>query len=172
MKPIAIAFSCLLITASPLLAQNAKHGAPMTDQQFVNFAAQTDMVEANLGQLASSVASAQAVKDYAQMVTTDHTTDYQQLSNIARSGNLTMPTAIDSKHVQSLIAPLHKLKGSAFDHQYIADMVKGHTEAIAIYQKEAQDAQDPDLKTYAQQTLPVLQKHLSGAKDLQKSHGK
>ena len=51
----------------------------MSDQQFVDFAAQTDMVEANLGQLAESVASSQPVKDYAQMLVTDHTNDFNQL---------------------------------------------------------------------------------------------
>jgi putative membrane protein len=47
-------------------------------------------------------------------------------------------------------------------------MIAGHTKAIAIYKKEAADAQNPDLKSYAEQALPVLQKHLDGAKALEK----
>jgi hypothetical protein len=45
----------------------------MTDEQFVDFAGQTDMVEINLGQLAQNSASSQAVKDYAQMLVTPST---------------------------------------------------------------------------------------------------
>jgi putative membrane protein len=48
-------------------------------------------------------------------------------------------------------------------------MVAGHTKALAIYKKEADDAQSPALKSYAQQVVTVLQKHLDGAKDLEKT---
>ena len=48
-------------------------------------------------------------------------------------------------------------------------MIAGHTKAIAIYKKEAVDAQNPALKSYAEQALPVLEKHLAGAKDLEKA---
>ena len=60
----------------------------MSDQQFVDFAAQTDMVEANLGQLAQTVASAQPVKDYGQMLVTDHTSDFHQLYDAAHQAGL------------------------------------------------------------------------------------
>lgn len=141
----------------------------MTDQEFVDFAAQTDMVEANLGQLADSVASSQSVKDYAQMIVADHTKDYGQLSDVAHQASLNMPSAIDAKHNKMMIDPFQKLKGSAFDHRYAAEMVAGHTKAIATYKKEAADAQNPALKSYAEQVLPVLQKHLEDAKSLGKS---
>jgi putative membrane protein len=141
----------------------------MTDQQFVDFAAQTDMVEANLGQMAGSVASAQPVKDYAQMLVTDHTTDFNQLYTVAHQANLNMPNAIDAEHNKAMIDPFQKLKGAAFDHKYAQEMVAGHTKAIAVYKKEAADAQNPALKSYAEQALPVLEKHLDGAKGLEKA---
>ena len=141
----------------------------MTDQQFVDFAAQTDMVEANLGQMAGSVASAQPVKDYAQMLVTDHTNDFNQLYTVAQQANLNRPNAIDAEHNKAMIDPFQKLKGAAFDHKYAQEMVAGHTKAIAVYKKEAADAQNPALKSYAEQALPVLEKHLDGAKGLVKA---
>ena len=39
----------------PAFAERNPKGATMTDQQFVDFAAQTDMMEANLGQLAADL---------------------------------------------------------------------------------------------------------------------
>lgn len=141
----------------------------MTDQQFVEFAAQTDMVEANLGEKAANDATAQPIKDYGQMLVTDHTADYKQLQDLAKQANLTVPTAIDAEHNKAMIVPFEKLKGAAFDKKFAAEMVAGHTKAIAMYKKEADDAQNPVLKSYAQQALPVLQKHEEGAKDLGKS---
>lgn len=169
MKTMLATLCCLSLIALPALAQKGKKGAgaPMTDQQFVDFAAQTDMVEANLGQLAGTAASAQPVKDYAQMLVSDHTADYKQLGDVAKQANLNLPAAIDAEH-NKLIAPFSKLNGAAFDKKYETDMVAGHTKAIEIYKKEASDAQNDALKSYAQQALTVLQKHEDGAKDLAK----
>jgi len=141
----------------------------MTDQQFVDFAAQTDMVEANLGQRAQDVAETQGVKDYGQMLVTDHTKDYGDLMAAAQQAGLTVPTAIDKEHNKAMIDPFQKVKGAAFDHKYIQEMITGHTKAIAIYKKEADDAENASIKSYAQTALPVLEKHLDGAKALEKA---
>lgn len=170
MKRILAAVCCIALGSFPVLAQKkAAAGPPMTDQQFVNFAAQTDMVEANLGNLAENVAASQPVKDYGQMLVTDHTKDFSQLNKVAHQANLNVPNAIDAEHNKKMIDPFQKLKGAAFDHRYIQEMIAGHTKAIAIYKKEAADAQNPDLKSYAEQALPVLEKHLDAAKSLEKS---
>jgi putative membrane protein len=169
MKRILLTVCCIALGSAPVLAQKKAAAAPMTDQQFVDFAGQTDMVEINLGKLAQTSASSQAVKDYAQMLINDHSKDFNQLYDLAHQANLTRPDAIDAEHNKMMIAPFQKLNGAAFDHHYIQEMVSGHTKAIAVYKKEAADAQNPGVKTYAENTIPVLQKHLDGAKELEKS---
>ena len=166
MKRVLSMVCCIALCSLPALAQK---GAGMTDQQFVDFAAQTDMVEANLGQLADSAASSDQVKSYAQMLVTDHTNDYHNLWDVAHKADLKVPDAIDKAHNKAMIDPFQKLKGKNFDHRYATEMVAGHTKAIAIYKKEAADAKDPGLKSYAEQTLPTLQKHLDDAKALEKA---
>jgi putative membrane protein len=155
---------CMALFSAPALAQKKAAGAPMTDQQFVNFAAQTDMVEANLGLLAQNQASAQPVKDYGQMLVTDHTADYKQLQSLASQANVTVPDAIDAENNKAMITPFQKLKGKAFDTRYIHEMIAGHTKALAVYKKEADDATNSTIKSYAQNAIPVLQKHLDDAK--------
>ncbi len=169
MKRAFLSVCCLALCSLPALAQkHAAGAAPMSDQKFLDVAAQTDMVEANLGQLAQDVAASQAVKDYGQMLVTDHTADYQKLQALAQQNGFTVPTAIDAEHNKALVGPLHALKGKAFDHKYIQEMITGHTQAIAIYKKEADGAQNPAVKAYAQDALPVLEKHLDHAQDIQK----
>jgi putative membrane protein len=170
MKRILSVVCCITLGSFSAHAQStAGRGPAMTDQQFIDVAAQTDMVEANLGQLAQTAASSQRIKDYAQMLVTDHTKDFNQLYDIAHQANLDRPNAIDADHNKMMIDPFQKLKDESFDHRYIQEMVNGHTKAIAIYMKESADAQNAALKSYAQQALPVLQKHLDEAKALQKS---
>jgi len=160
---------CAVLSVLPGLAQKERaQGKQMGDQQFVEFAAQTDMMEANLGQLAANAASSQQVKDYAASLVTDHTTDYGQLSAAAKQANIDVPNAIDSAH-NKMLAPFQKLKGAAFDRKYVQEMVAGHTKAIEMYKKEASDGQNDALKSYAQTALPTLEKHLTGAKDLEKA---
>ena len=163
MKRVLSVLSCLVLSSVPALAQK-KAATPMSDQQFVNFAAQTDMVEANLGKLAQDVAASQAVKDYGKMLVTDHTADYKQLQQIAPQASLSVPDAIEAAQNKALIGPFHKLKGKTFDQRYIHTMIEGHTKAIAIYKKEAEDATSDSIKSYAQTALPVLEKHLDDAK--------
>ncbi len=169
MKRFILAVGCIALCSMPGLAQKkaAAGHAAMSDQQFVDFAAQTDMVEANLGQLAQDVAAKPDVKDYGKMLVTDHTNDFNQLYTLAQQANLTRPNAIDAENNKTMIDPFQKLKGAAFDRRYLREMVAGHTKAIAIYKKEAADAQNPALKSYAEQALPVLQKHLDDAKALE-----
>ncbi len=169
MKPIFFALAACTLCAAPAFSQAGNPSS--TDQKFVDFAAQTDMMEAHLAQMAQDQAEAQGVKDYAQMLNSDHTKDYQQLTDAATKAGLTVPKGLNAEHDRK-IAPFEKLKKTAFDHKYMMTMVEGHEQAIAQYKREANDGQNPDIKAYANTALPVLQKHLDGAKDLEKQHTK
>jgi putative membrane protein len=161
----------MVLCAVPVLAQKSA-GTGGSDQAFVDFAAQTDMVEANLGQEAQNVSESQGVKDFGQMMVTDHTADFGQLHMAAQQGGLNVPDAIDKTEDKAMITPMEKLKGATFDKKYIHEMVMAHTAALARYKKEADSAQNPAIKSYAQTAVPVLQKHLDAAKALEKNGGK
>ncbi len=156
---------CMALCCIPAFAQAT---GSASDQKFVDFAAQTDMTEAHLGQLAQDQASAQAVKDFGQMLVTDHTDDYNKLTAAATKAGATVPKGIDAAH-NKMIAPFEKAKGAAFDRRFERDMVAGHTKAIAEYKREETDGQNADMKAYATAALPVLEKHLQAAKDLEKA---
>jgi len=167
MKGISVAVLSLGLIALPVFAKpKAKEAgkAPMTDQQFVDFAAQTDMTEANLGQVAQDKGD-QAVKDFGRMLRSDHTNDYNQLDEAAQKAGLTVPKGIDAENDRA-ISSLDKLKGAAFDHRFAHEMIDGHEHAVAIYEKEAKDAQSPQIKAYAQEALTTLHKHLGDARHL------
>lgn len=154
---------CCVIGCVPMLGQSTNSN----DQKFVDMAAQTDMAEAHLGQMAADQASSQDVKDFAQTLVTDHTSDYQQLQAAATKTGLTVPKGLDAGH-DKMIAPFEKLKGVAFDRRFTRDMVSGHEKAVTAYKREATEASSPDIKSYASTALPTLQKHLDAAKNLEK----
>jgi putative membrane protein len=168
-RTILLALCMSMLCCAPALAQTSSTSP--SDQQFVDFAAQTDMMEAHLGQLAGEQAAGQNIKDFAQMLVTDHSNDYQQLTVAASKASLTVPKGLDAAH-DKMIAPLAKMKGTAFDHRFAQEMIAGHQKAMGAYQREAQNGQNADLKAYANQTLPTLEKHLQAAQDLVKSKSK
>lgn len=156
-------FVCGALCCIPAIAQTPT--ATAGDQEFVDFAGQTDMAEAHFGQLAQDQASGQEVKDYGQTLVTDHTKDYNTLTAVAAKIGANVPKGIDAMHMK-MIDPVAKLKGRTFDHHFLADMVKGHEQAIAKYKKEADGGDNADLKAYASATLPTLQMHLQKAQEL------
>ncbi len=156
---------CVALCCAPVFAQA---GAPSTsDKEFMDMAAQTDMLEAHLGQMAQDQASRQDVKDYGQMLVTDHTANYKDLAALATKAGGDIPKAIDAKGNKT-IDQLEKLKGAAFDHRFVMEMIEGHTKAIAEFKREAEHGENADVKAFANTTLPKLQEHLDKAKDLSK----
>ncbi|MBV8812322.1 MAG: DUF4142 domain-containing protein [Acidobacteriaceae bacterium] len=170
MKNLLLGVCCpalcsLAICCLPAVAQTAADAG--SDQHFVDMAAQTDMLEAHLGQMAQDQGGSQAVKDFAQMLATDHTTDYTQLSQVATQAGLTVPKGLGPEQ-DKMIKPFEKLKGTAFDRKFAATMVAGHRKAITEYKKASADAQNAAIKQYATNALPVLEKHLQAAEGLEK----
>ena len=59
---------------------------------------------------------------------------------------------------QNKLNKLRMRTGNDFDLEYMKMMVKDHQDAIALFTKGA-NISDPDVKAFAEQTLPVLKKH-------------
>jgi len=70
---------------------------------------------------------------------------------------------------------MSKLEGDAFDKAYSKMMVSDHKKDIAEFKHEASSGADPQVKSFASQTLPTLQEHLQLAEKMnsnEKSEGK
>ena len=50
--------------------------------------------------------------------------------------------------------------GSFDDDRYIADQIRAHRDAIALYRAEATGGTDPELREFARDQLPTLEHHL------------
>ena len=133
------------------------------DKKFVMKAASSGMAEVQAAQLAQQKSQDQSVKDFAAKMITDHTANNTQLSTLAGQKGLTVPTALDDKD-QAEINKLTSLDGKKFDKMYMKGQVKDHQAMLTLLQKEAKSGKDADLKSFAEQTIPVVQSHLDMAK--------
>jgi len=140
------------------------------DQKFVKEAALGGMTEIEVGKLAQEKASSDAVKQFGKKLEQDHTKANDQLKQAAAQDGLTVPDSLDSKH-RKTIDKLSKLSGEAFDKAFIKDAVKDHQKDIREFKNEAQNGTHPNIKNFASEAVPVLQEHLSMAKNLKQSNG-
>lgn len=147
----------------------AKHDdTPMEkDSEFAVKAANGGMAEVELGRLAVSNAASAEVKKFAQGMIDDHSKVNDELKATAASKNITLPTGVDEDH-QKAMADLGGKKGADFDKAYMDMMVDEHKKTIDLFQDEANNGNDADLKAWAAQKVPALQHHLEMAENVKK----
>ena len=149
-------------------AQGERAGMIATSSKDSNFlmdAAMAGLIEVELGRMATTQGSSDAVKQFGQRMVDDHTNANTELKQLASSKGATLPTAIDDKH-QKDISKLSKLSGADFDKAYSKQMLSDHNKAVSLFEKESTKGTDADLKAFAAKTLPALQEHLQMAKSL------
>ena len=137
------------------------------DSSFVLEAAVGGLMEVQAGQLAQQNAQSQRVKDFGGMMVTDHSKANDELRQYASSHGINLPDSLP-KDKQKHLASMKNMKGAAFDKHYVSMMVDDHQKDVAKFKKESTDAKDGQLKTWAGNTLPVLQKHLDSIQAIKK----
>ena len=121
------------------------------------------MTEIELSKLAQTKATSQRVKDFANMMVTDHTAASDKLKALAAAKSITLPDKLSDDSLKKL-DDLNKKSGKDFDKAYINDMLDGHKNAVDKFQKGSADLQDSDLKNFASQTLATIQMHQDSIK--------
>jgi putative membrane protein len=135
------------------------------DKNFAMMAAMNNYAEIDAGQTASTKGLNTGIKEFGAMMVADHTTAGQQLKSITGGLGLYSPDSLDAKHV-ALKAQLAQLTGRAFDSVYIHAQVDDHQATIDLFEDEANDGKQQDLKSFANTKLPVLRMHLEHADSL------
>lgn len=138
-----------------------------SDQKMLQQMANANLAEIEAGKLAQEKSQNDQVKTFAQQMIDDHTKALQEVQTLAQAKGVTLPTEPDSKH-KKMADKMNKLSGTAFDKRYMAQGGLGdHKDTHRLLQKVQKSASDADVKALAAKTLPVVDQHLSMAKDLQ-----
>ena len=138
----------------------------MADTTFASKAAVGGMAEVALGKMAVAKSSDSKIKDFGNMMITDHGKANDELMAIAKKENITLPATLDAEH-QAKSDSLSKLSGKDFDKAYVDAMIDGHKKTLALMQAEAANGKDTTLKAFAAKTAPTVKMHLDA---IQKIH--
>lgn len=181
---LAAASVCALLVAAPAWAQNAGAqgttetqntngqamatgaGLSQQDQTFVKEAGAGNLAEADAGRLAMEKGGTPAIREFGRWMYTDHgIVANNWLKAIMAAEHQPFQPTLTAEQ-QQMQQRLERLSGRQFDREYTQAQVAVHEKTIPIFQTEARDGQNPMIKDYAQNLVPVLQQHLDEAKIL------
>lgn len=135
------------------------------DRQFIVKAAQSDMTEIKTSQLALKRSQNAQVRQYAQMMIQQHTQSSNKLKPIAAQKGVTLPKDLGAEN-QALLNQLTRLSGARFDQAYMSGQAKAHAKTQALYQKELKQGQEPNVRAFANEVLPIVTAHLDMARNM------
>lgn len=137
------------------------------DKEFITKAGMAGLYEVKVGNLALQKAASADVKAFAQRMVTDHGTANAEVTRIATAKGVALAAELAGEH-QAAFDHLSMLTGAEFDKAYMQHMVADHEKDVAEFQKASTSATDADVRTFAAQTLPVLQDHAKLAAEVSK----
>ena len=162
-KPIGMAVLALAsaLALSGLHAQNSK--GSKADEPFLKQAMQGDMAEVKMGQLAQQKGANDKVKQFGQMLESDHSQNLEKAKSVAQEIGMTPPESVNAEQ-KATYEKLSKLSGQQFDHEFAQHMVQDHKKDINAFEQESKKS--GKVASFAQDALPVLRKHLQIAESL------
>ena len=147
----------------------AKAGGPVKigakDAEVVMMFGSGNAGEIRFAELALKNAQSQDVKDFAQMMITEHSKANDQLAQVAKDHNIDFPPAPPAAAVE-MSKTLLDVKGAEFDKKYMGEVVTAHTNDLAAYKKAKGEVKDHLLTEYVASTEPVVAEHLKKAKEI------
>ena len=143
------------------------------DRAFVKTVTEAGMAEVELGKLATEKGARAEVKQFGQMMVTDHSRSGDEMRKLASQHNLTPALMLSDDHAK-LKERLTALSGTEFDREYMKAMVDGHEQVVDALEDRtdgtapnpSDDAVSMALNEWAAKTLPTTRKHLETAKQI------
>ena len=168
MKTTALFATALLTLTAPAFAQ-----AP-NDAQIASIVVTANQVDIDAGKLAEARASKADVKQFAQLMVSDHTGVNKQATDLVTRLHVTPQDNDTSRSLKGggdkNLANLKTLKGAAFDKAYIDHEVAYHQAVLdAIDKTLVPNASNADLKALLLKVRPAIAAHLEHAQHLQAS---
>lgn len=144
---------------------------PTDAATFIATAAASDAFEIASAKVALDKAQSKDVRDFAQMMITDHAKTTKGVKDAAAKAKLTVPPPALSPDQQQMIDMLKPLSGDEFDKTYLQQQLPAHQQALALMQNYAESGDTPALQDAAKTAIPIVQKHLARLQELTKTGG-
>lgn len=152
-------------TRSDAALVNNDNTSSNKDEDFIKDAVSGGMMEVELGRYAQQNANNPRVRNFGAMMVRDHSKANDELKALLTQKNIAVPASMEDKHHDKM-TDIQKKTGADFDKDYMKEMVDDHEKDVDRFKKQAENGTDPELKSFAAKTLPVLLMHQDSAKKI------
>jgi len=169
MKQVSSLVAVAVLVAFANGSQGGEKG-PL-DKDFVIKVASCNNAEIEVSKLADSRSKTTEIREFAGKLINDHKAAQDKLAELIKNRKFGVVTGLE-KEAREDIKRLGKLEGSAFDQAFLEHTVVEHKKAITMFENQVKNGTDSEVRDYAKEMLPDLQKHLKKAQELSKTAGR
>lgn len=154
--------------------------------KFIIVAGSSGLMEVHAAKIALEKSRDSAVLDLAKLIMKDHEETNKKLTELVVASEIQAQKNILESHKEKILK-LQSVSSEYFDRRYVEMIIETHNAAIKMLkdaaiggtssehadttttteQQEPGDQLDREIRLWIQETLPVLQKHLEQAKEIQ-----
>lgn len=138
-----------------------------TADGFVESAAIGNLYELQAAQIAMQRTHSDAIRLFANAMLLDHTTATHHMGAALEmnetQGVAPPPMELDARRA-AMVKHLVDAPEDAFDNTYVDQQVLAHEETVTLMRTYAESGDNPQLRSVALGTLPVVERHLNHAK--------
>ncbi|PWS29064.1 DUF305 domain-containing protein [Pedobacter yonginense] len=145
-------------------AESTQSGLDEEGSTFLKKAAVGGIMEVEAAKIALKNAQSAEVKNFASQMLTDHTKANTELKALAKDKKVITADGLPAED-QMHLDEMKKMTGSDFDKHYIAMMVTDHDKTVDLF-KQGVANRDQAIKTWATNTLKVIEGHTEMAKKI------
>ena len=149
----------IIAMASSMALAGAAQAQPTMD--YLKAAGAGDLYEKQSSQVVLQSTKDPKIRDFANMMITDHTKSTADVKAAAKQDGITPKPPMLMPKQTAMISKLRAAKGTARDALYVEQQKAAHQDALATHQDYASTGDKPALKTVASNIVPVVQQHIS-----------
>lgn len=136
------------------------------DKQFLLQAVEMKYEQILIAKLAQTRSSSEEIKALAKMLEEANRTEKSSLASLGYMKSIVVPSA-PTQTAHDAYNKLNETTVDEFDFAYISRAVKGHQDAISLFENAARGQIDPDIKAHATAMLPEMRNLLSKAREVE-----
>jgi putative membrane protein len=154
-------------TSAGVTANSSDNTLSAEDRDVAFKIEQANIEEMDLGRFVRDKTSNGDVKSFAKMMIDDHNDALNKLQNVLKDDNVNRSANSKPADEASNMSALQNTSGADLDREYMNMMVQDHEKDLDELRNAEGTVQNADLKNYIQDLIPIVQKHLEKAQNIQ-----
>jgi len=156
------------LTPAPVPPGMDPAGGPVAgaERAFVAEAAASGLAEVEASRVVAARTNDTTLKEFAEQLERAHRSTNEELQRIVGAKGIDLPATPEGEPRERLNRLVGQ-SGSELRRTYLQEFgIEAHQKSIELFERQAREGQDPELREFAEKTLPTLREHLAQAQQM------